>query len=185
MHITDELRAELTPHLTTEDGWANNKKPPSALYALVAGLVKPGSIEASLVYTTTHDEQTRWAVWILTPAALGYVDVTFDGSYFAEHEENDRLGASSLNRKVAVAITEARIEAFAGVIKAEFIAGNNEDQLKISYVNADWVPTPHLKLTFADDGRGPLIIFGDDAKSEKGKEERDKFLHAVRDRLPF
>jgi hypothetical protein len=186
MQITHELREKLTPYLTLEGAgdWPRGHKPPTALYATVAALVNPNRIEASLVHAFSGMDHTSWRAWILTPKALAYVDLAFNVELFDELKEIDLL-ASGLNHKIEVDVREAYVRLLDDVVKAEFVPTEKEQSIKIEQTRQEWLPTPPIKLVSADN-RVVLYLPGERAaKTEQERHERDAFLAAVRNHLPF
>jgi hypothetical protein len=182
VRITDELRQALMPHLTLKSDGAlpSGRVPPSAVYAIVAALVKPESIEASIVHVASDSTQTRWAVFVVTSAAFAEIRLCFNAQAYDENEEKDLLGH---NQKVTINIERAQVYLLSDVVKVEFIPYLNENEIKIDHTNQDWLPLPRMKLTLADERE--LYIPGERGVKSQEVEERDKFLAAIRRLLPF
>jgi hypothetical protein len=186
LRITDELREALTPHLALKSDRVlpPGINPPTAVYALVAALVKPESIEASLVRVSLSrmkDPWTVWTVFVVTSTALAEVRAGFSGEGFNDREENSLY---ALNQQTTTDVKCARVDLLSEIVKAEFIAATKDaTDIKIDQRSRDWLPLPRMKLKFAD-GR-ELFIPSQGVVNSSEIEESDKFQAAIRKRLPF
>jgi hypothetical protein len=187
MRVTDELRNTLTPHLTKKSDrvLAVGANPPTAVYALVAALVKPESIEASWVRVsidrTGGKPWTDWTVFVVTPKALAEVRVGFEASEYDANEEKDLYRS---HQKTTIVVRKARADLLSAVARAEFVPVNDSaDDIGIDQPSLGLVPLPRMKLTFAD-GR-ELFILNEGLVNDSEIDESKTFHAAIRKHLPF
>jgi hypothetical protein len=183
VRITDDLRDALTPHLILKSRRAalpSGRKPPTAVYAIVAALVKPESIEASIVDVTSDKQRTRWTVFLVTSAAFAEIRLSFDAEAYDESEEKALFARK---QKVAINVERAQVDQLWGVVKVEFVRYVKESDITIDQTNQDWLPLPRMKLTFAD--KRELYIPGQRGVKSQELAESDNFLAAIRNHLPF
>ncbi|MGV0050108.1 hypothetical protein ACRU43_12850 [Mycobacterium colombiense] len=183
MRIPDELREALTPHLELkcEKPWGANPphKPPTAVYGVVAGLVDPDKIEASIVKVRSAQQRTTWTVWLLTSSTLAHVRLGFAAELYDEFEEKDAFGTRG---HVTAEVQRASVDSLSDVIRVELIPYPDEDK-KIVQASLGWVPVPRMKLTCAD-GR-ELYLPGQRDVTNSEIDANEKFFAALRRNLPL
>jgi hypothetical protein len=186
VRITDAQREVLNPHLTLKSDRAlrSGRKPPMAVYAIVASLVKPESIEASIVevssYQTSGNQWTRWNVLLVTSTAFANVCLGFDAQSYDENEEKNLFG---VKQKRTIDVIRAQVELLSDVVKTEFIPYEKEGNITIEQFNQGWLPVPCMKITLAV--KTELYIPGQREVKSSEVEESEEFLAALRNHLPF
>src|SRR5271163_2829427 len=124
MRIIDRHREILTPHLTLKSDrvLAPGAIAPTAVFGLVAALVKPEEIEASIVRVNTVQQRTLWTAMLVTSKAFAEVRVNFDAETFQGGEERDRF---SSNQPLKFEVQHARADLLDGIARAEFVPNEN------------------------------------------------------------
>jgi hypothetical protein len=149
----------------------------------MAALIDPESIEDSLVGCLSINAQTTWSIWFLTSTALGHVQLTFGTENYDSLAEDERRDPTTTIIKRDPPETKIKdgwvSRPLTDVVKAEFVLDQERIEAEFEYLQI-----PNIKLTFANGA--DVTIPGQRGASQEGdREQRDRFLAAIRERLPF
>jgi hypothetical protein len=193
VQITPEQHNKLDEHLSGPSGtWYH--QPPWAVYAAMATLIDPDDIAACYCAATSIEDNTCWSVWIVTSIALARFEVEFEAANYGAASESDRLDRSPpevAGAKISKACVDRSV---ADAVKVEFAP--HSDYQKIALTDdlegatahhhpgrkkPNWLPTPGIRITFADDRTVELPGQPEDSYN---RERWEKFTNKVRELIP-